>query len=156
MYVFLCMFQTGRWKWRRRVWSSARWGQERCLESWLFSTTAPGLPLSRVSVHRRPKKTSKVLPWVCALNVHMSPRWQFTCSHIHSLKSVAFVRRIRGFSAGKQVLRRHGEREGETDRERESGRDHTATVSMGAWNSHCNVTRSWWNTTYHLVHRTAV
>lgn len=50
--VFLCMFQMERWRWRRRAWSSAPWGQGRCLESWLFSTTAPGPPLSRVSLRR--------------------------------------------------------------------------------------------------------
>lgn len=56
------MFQMGRWRWRRRAWSSAPWGQERCLESWLFCTTAPGLLLSRVSLHRH--------------SVHLLPRWQ--------------------------------------------------------------------------------
>lgn len=49
---FLCFFQMGRWRWRRRVWNFAPWGRGRCLESWLFSTTAPGRPLSRVSLHR--------------------------------------------------------------------------------------------------------
>lgn len=49
---FLCLFQMGRWRWQRRVWNFAPWGRGRCLESWLFSTTAPGRPLSRVSLHR--------------------------------------------------------------------------------------------------------
>lgn len=50
--LFLFLFQTGRWRWRRKAWNFAPWGRGRCLGSWLFSTTAPGLPLSRVSLHR--------------------------------------------------------------------------------------------------------
>lgn len=48
----LCLFQTGRWRWQRRAWNFAPWGPGRCLGSWLFSTTAPGPPLSKVSSHR--------------------------------------------------------------------------------------------------------
>lgn len=103
--VFLCTLQTARWKWRRRAWSSAPWGQGRCLESWLFSTTAPGLPLSRVSLHRHLEKHPEVLCVEC------------THTHTHTLKSAPLLWRIRGLSACKiSGLRRHRER------------DHIATV----------------------------
>lgn len=81
-----------RWRWQRKAWSSAPWGQERCLGSWLFSTTAPGQPLSRVSLHRHlktfPHKSVLKCPHVAkvtqvdALNTQLQWNMQSHCRRL--------------------------------------------------------------------------